>query len=96
MKSPGAGGGYVWVALCSTATIDLNWTIYGASTDVSKAYRVLDVYGKCLMAAGSLGSAYQFSGWSYVITAACDGSDPQKWNAPRNLKVSPLSGIQEK
>jgi Tfp pilus assembly protein PilX len=96
MKSPGATGGYVWVALCSTATVDLNWTIYGASTDVSKAYRVMDVYGNCLMAAGALGSAYKYSGWSYVITAKCDGSDAQKWNAPRNLKVSPLSGIQEK
>jgi hypothetical protein len=96
MRSPGAAGGFVWVALCSTATPDLQWTVYGASTDQSKAYRVMDVYGNCLMAAGSLGAAYQYSGWSYVITAQCDGSDPQRWNAPRNLKVAPLSGIQEK
>jgi hypothetical protein len=96
MRSPGPTGGYVWVALCSTATTDLQWTVYGASADSSKAYRVTDVYGNCLMAAGTLGATYQYSGWSYVITAKCDGQDYQKWNAPRSLGVAPLTGIQEK
>jgi hypothetical protein len=94
MESPGAAGGYVWVLACSPADPAQVWTIYGASSDSAKAYRVLDMYGNCLMAGASLG--YTFSGWSYVITTPCDGKDQQKWNAPRSFKVNALSGIQEK
>jgi hypothetical protein len=96
MKSPGANGGYVWVALCSTGGPNLQWTVNQYASLFSLAYQVSDVYGNCLEAAGSLGAAYQYSGYSEVITATCNGSDIQKWNAPQNAKLSPLTGVQER
>jgi hypothetical protein len=96
MKSPGATGGYVWVALCSGGGANLQWTVYDAAPLSSEAYRIVDGYGKCLEAAGARGTAYQYSGYSEVITATCDGSGVQKWNAPRGLNLSPLTGVQER
>jgi hypothetical protein len=96
MKSPGATGGYVWVALCSGGGANLQWTVYDAAPLSSEAYRIVDASGKCLEAAGSLGTAYQYSGYSEVITATCDGSGIQKWNKPRGLGLSPLTGVQER
>jgi hypothetical protein len=95
MKSPGPSGGYVWVALCSGGGMNLQWTVYDAAPQSSEAYQIVDAYGKCLEAAGSLGTAYQYSGYSEVITSTCDGSDIQKWNKPRGLPLRPLTGIHE-
>ena len=95
MKSPGVNGGYVWVALCSGGGLDLQWTVYEAAPLAVEAYRVVDRYGHCLEAAGARGTAYQYEGWSEVIATTCDGSGIQKWNAPRGLNLSPLTGIQE-
>jgi hypothetical protein len=83
------------VALCSTGGPTLQWTVNQYSPVFSVAYQVIDFYGNCLEAAGSLGTAYQYKGYSEVITAPCDGSGLQKWNAPRSAKLSPLTGIQE-
>jgi hypothetical protein len=96
MKSPGVNGGFVWVALCSTGGLDLQWTVYEAAPLASEAYQVVDQYGHCLEAAGWRGSYYQYSGWSLVIATTCDGSGLQKWNAPRGLNLSPLTGVQER
>jgi hypothetical protein len=96
IKSPGAGGGFVWVALCSTGGLDLQWTASEAAPLASEAYRVVDRYGHCLEAAGWRGAYYQYLGWSLVIATTCDGSGQQKWNAPRGLNLSPLSGLQER
>jgi hypothetical protein len=96
MKSPGVNGGFVWVALCSSGGLDLQWTVYDAAPLASQAYQVVDQYGHCLEAAGWRGSYYQYNGWSLVIATTCDGSGLQKWNAPRGLNLSPLTGVQER
>jgi hypothetical protein len=96
MKSPGSNGGYVWVALCSSGGANLQWTVYDAAPLASEAYQIMDSYGNCLEAAGTLGAAYLYSGYSEVITTACDGSGIQKWNKPRGLGLSPLTGVQER
>jgi hypothetical protein len=97
VKSPGAAGGYVWVALCDAAAGNQMWTVYGATMSTSNSYQVADSNNKCLEAAGSRGSAYIFSGTiSYVITAPCDGRDSQKWNSPTEQLAGPLKAIQEK
>jgi hypothetical protein len=96
MQSPGLTGGYVWVALCSAGGVDLQWTVYDAAPLSSEAYQIVDAYGNCLEAAGARGAAYQYSGYSEVITAACDGSGVQKWNKPRGMGLSPLTGVQER
>jgi hypothetical protein len=96
MRSPGPGGGYVWVALCSTGGASVQWTVTEYSSLFSDAYQVIDAHGKCLEAAGSLGTAYLYLTFSEVITATCDGSDIQKWNAPRSVALNPLTGIQER
>ena len=96
LDSPGAAGGYVWVAPCSDNTPALQWTVYGAAPLATEAYQVVDMYGNCLQAAGSLGGAYQYKGWSEVIATACTGSGIQKWNKPNSLGLGPLTGIQER
>jgi len=57
---------------------------------------VVDSFGHCLQAAGSLGAGYLYSSWSEVIATTCDGKDDQKWNAPRGLGLRSLKGIQER
>ena len=97
IKTPGVSGGFVWVTLCTgSTTANLQWTVYDAAPLASEAYQVVDRYGHCLEAAGWRGSAYQYLGWSLVIATTCDGSGLQKWNAPRGLNLSPLTGIQER
>jgi hypothetical protein len=96
LNSPGSAGGYVWVADCSVGGSALQWTIYDAAPLASQAYQVTDFYGNCLEAAGTLGTSYQYSTWSEVITAPCNGSDIQKWNRPASAKLGPLTGMQEK
>jgi hypothetical protein len=96
LNSPGAAGGYVWVEPCSTGTPALEWTVYGPAPLATEAYQVVDMYGNCLQAAGSLGSAHQYKGWSLVIATACNGSGVQKWNKPNSLGLGPLTGIQER
>jgi hypothetical protein len=97
VKTPGAAGGYVWVALCDAAAGNQVWTVYGATMSTSNSYQVADSNNNCLEAAGSRGSAYIFSGTiSYVITAPCDGRDSQKWNSPTEQLAGPLKAIQEK
>ena len=95
LKSPGASGGFVWVAACSTGGSALQWTIYDAAPLAADAYQITDQYGHCLEAAGSLGTAYQFSGWSEVIATTCDGSAIQKWNVPASFGAGPLKGMHE-
>lgn len=96
LNSPGAAGGYVWVVPCSTGTPAVQWTVYGAAPLATEAYQVVDIYGHCLQAAGSLGAANQYNGWSLVIATTCDGSGVQKWNKPNSAGLGPLSGIQER
>jgi hypothetical protein len=93
LKSPGAGGGVVWVAKCSTLTGDLVWTSWGAALTYKDSYRIVDMYGNCLMPGKSAG--YTFGGWSKVITAPCDGSEVQKWNRPAYADANPLKGLRE-
>ena len=57
---------------------------------------MVDSFGHCLQAAGSLGADYLYSSWSEVIATTCDGKDDQKWNAPRGLGLRSLKGIQER
>ncbi len=96
LSSPGAGGGRVWVTPCSDGTPALQWTVYGAAPLATEAYRIVDVYGHCLEAAGALGPAYRYRGWSEVIATTCTGADTQKWNKPNSLGAGPLTGIQER
>jgi len=96
LKSPGATGGYVWVASCTIGGSALQWTVYGGAPLAADAYQITDQYGHCLEAAGSLGSAYLFLGWSEVITVTCDGSAIQKWNVPASFGAGPLKGMHEK
>jgi hypothetical protein len=97
LNSPGASGGYVWVTACTVGGSALQWTIYGATPLLSTAYQITDSNGNCLEAAGSLGSAYLYSGtWSEVIATKCDGSAIQKWNVPAGFNAGPLKGMQEK
>ena len=96
LTSPGPAGGYVWVAPCSGNTEALQWTVYGAAPLATEAYQVVDMYGHCLQAAGALGTAYQYKGWSEVIATTCNGSGVQKWNKPNSARLGPLSGIQER
>lgn len=96
LNSPGAGGGYVWVAACTLGGSALQWTVYDATPLASTAYQITDKFGHCLQAAGSLGAAYQYSTWSEVITTNCDGSAIQKWNVPASFGAGPLKGMQEK
>jgi hypothetical protein len=96
LNSPGPSGGYVWVGLCSANTPAMQWTVYEAAPLANEAYQVVDNWGHCLEAAGSLGPAYQYKTWSEVIVTTCDGSGIQKWNAPRSLGLGPLTGIQER
>ena len=96
MTSPGAAGGWVWVSLCSAGEPTQQWTVYGATELIKDAYRVVDVYGNCLEAAAWRGPSHQYKTWSYIITAPCDGSADQKWNAPTDPDLAPLKSIQEK
>jgi hypothetical protein len=96
LNSPGASGGYVWVADCATGGAALQWTVYDAAPLAAEAYRITDQYGHCLEAAGSLGAAYRYSTWSEVIATTCDGSGIQKWNVPASFGAGPLKGMQEK
>ena len=96
LNSPGPTGGYVWVADCATGGSGLQWTIYGANPLLSLGYQVVDQYGNCLEAAGSLGAAYKYSTWSEVIATTCDGTPIQKWNVPATHVAGPIQGLQEK
>jgi hypothetical protein len=96
LNSPGAAGGYVWVADCATGGASLQWTVYAAAPLASEAYQITDQYGHCLEAAGSLGAAYLYLTWSEVIATTCDGSGIQKWNVPASFSAGPLKGMQEK
>jgi hypothetical protein len=93
LKSPGPTGGVVWVGKCSGLTADLVWTVWGAALTYKDSYRIVDVYGNCLMPGKTLG--YTYSGWSKVITAPCDGSEVQKWNRPAYADANPLKGLRE-
>jgi hypothetical protein len=98
MRSPGGGGGFVWVSQCSTTdtSTPLHWTVWFDAPTMAQSYQITDGFGNCLEAAGSLGPAYlSHAQWSTVITTRCDGSDIQKWNAPASFKAGPLSGVQE-
>jgi hypothetical protein len=105
VQSPGASGGFVWVAVCNNTDASLTWTVYGATGSNATAYQVVDQNGLCLTSAVGRGSSYVFSSSgtltiSYVIAAPCS-NDPavnqyQKWNAPNTLQAGPLQGIQEK
>ncbi len=105
MQSPGANGGFVWVATCNTTDTTLQWTVNGATGSNATAYQVTDRWGLCLTSAVGRGSNYLFSSSgtltiAYVITAPCS-TDPvtssyQKWNAPKTWDAGPLKNIQEK
>lgn len=105
VQSPGAAGGFVWVAPCDATDISLQWTVYGATGLTATAYQVVDRNGLCLTSAVGRGSDYYYSSSgtltiSFVITQPCS-SDPavnqyQQWNAPLTQPAGPLQGIQEK
>ena len=96
MKSLGVVNSFVWVAKCSDGGSSLQWTIYEDAPTFKDSYQIVDSNGLCLMPAGSLGTAYQFSGWSKVIVATCTGTELQKWNMPSYVGPNPLKSMKEK
>lgn len=88
MRSPNTNGGYVTfgttcASIGSTAAAKqpFTWTVNrGETGSDATGYTIVDYYGRCL-AAGPFNPS-NAPNYSSAVTATCDGSDGQKWNAP--------------
>lgn len=101
MKSPGTNKGYVnFDAACNSAAKQFQWTVNRFTGNNATAYTIVDGYGRCL-AAGPDNPIYVAASSNYknlysVVTADCDGSASQKWNAPPLESDVPISNIRER
>jgi hypothetical protein len=90
VTAPTTAGGYVTMTGCSSSSRQ-QWTVIGATGDYSTAYTITDYQGRCLavgppnMSDANDAPGYTLRQWSTIVSATCDGSTGQKWNAPPNL-----------
>jgi hypothetical protein len=106
LQSPGVvgTGNYVTVNPCSATGVtplNMQWTVYGATTDYTSSYRIIDAYGNCLQPTDPSAIPTDFfpsgNNISKIAVAVCSGSTLQKWNAPPNVQQPlPLKDIGEK
>jgi hypothetical protein len=101
LLSPGTAGGYVRVVTpCPASPTGLyDWTVYtlqdGSGNDLpyKEKYQIVDSTGLCL-APGPNGDLY-LGQYLKVVTAQCDGSTAQKWNANPSLDAARLTNSHE-
>jgi hypothetical protein len=98
LQSPNTNGGYVlFGTLCSSipagSSAAYTWTLNRANADAKTSYTIVDSYGRCL--AGGTPNGSNASAYSSVVTATCDGSGSQKWNAPANLGSASVGDTAE-
>jgi hypothetical protein len=97
LKSPGAGGGEVWLKDCTVGGTILDWTLYLRAPLDEDAYQIEDANGNCLQSIGPTATAAQrLDAWSEVFALPCDGSELQKWNVPGTFSAGPLKSFGEK
>ncbi|GAA0707912.1 RICIN domain-containing protein [Dactylosporangium roseum] len=101
---PDAASKFVTVAACPTGTDDATrWAVSYQEQSYGTSYVIKDHNGRCLSPTNlddkTLPANDVFKGTTTVsklITAPCDGSKLQKWNAPANIEdPSPLKNIGE-
>lgn len=94
MKSPNSAGGYVqFFTDCTTASTAYQWTINRDTGSSTTNYTIVDGYGRCL-SVGTPNPSYGYP-WSSIVTATCDGTPGQKWNAPPGLQDAPVNNTRE-
>lgn len=85
VTAPTSTGGYVQMRTCGAGQQDQQWTVNRELPgDYTSSYTVVDHLGRC-MAVGPRNTSAPDSGirqWSSIVSAACNGSGQQKWNAP--------------
>lgn len=112
LTSSGAAGQYVSVTACSATNQLQSWSDNGASAlnqataaqwPYAIRYTITDHSGLCLSLSPTSGAGtdwYVPAGttrqYSKIITATCDGSAPQKWNANPDPKSSMLKNTTER
>ncbi len=97
MRSANVAGAYVTFTACTpaTTTANLKWTVNRDTGAANTNYTIVDNYGRCL-AVGPQNLAYPASyRYSSIVTATCDGSMGQKWNAPPGLQDAPIDNTRE-
>ncbi|MFC3687371.1 RICIN domain-containing protein [Aquipuribacter hungaricus] len=83
VRAPSTNFGYVTLRVCSTGSIPANeiWQVNRKiEGNYADSYTVVDRFGRC-MAVGPPNAAV-YTAWSSIVSATCDGSGRQKWNAP--------------
>ncbi len=98
MRSPDTIGGYVtYGGLCTDITgatdAAYTWTVNRDTGNSTTSFTIVDSYGRCLSAGPTNPS--NTPAYSSVITATCDGSTAQKWNAPPNLGSASVGDTAE-
>jgi hypothetical protein len=104
LVSPQTEGGYVTVsspcpAGVGSAASTYRWTMYttkaadGSDLPYRQRYTIVDGAGRCL----ALGSNSDLWNGQYTkaVTATCDGSTGQKWNASASLDASTMANTHE-
>jgi hypothetical protein len=82
VTAPNTTGGYVTLTPCVVGQASQRWNETGNTGDYASSYTVVDYRGRCL----GLGAPNaELPAWSTVVSAVCDGTLGQKWNAPPNL-----------
>ncbi len=98
MRSPNTNGGYVlFSTLCSAITAGTSpaftWTVNRDTSNAQTSYTIVDSYNRCLSAGAN--HPTNTPSYSSVITATCDGSSAQKWNAPPSTGDAAVGDLAE-
>jgi Tfp pilus assembly protein PilX len=102
MKSPNLAGGYVVFdpePTCTSTNAAYRWVVNRETGSPSSNYTIIDAFGRCL-AVGNANPAYTATNgylmsYSSIVTATCDGSAGQKWNAPPGVQDAPVDNTIE-
>lgn len=98
MRSPNSNNGYVnFDSACTSTLPQFQWTVNRNTGNNATAYTIVDGFGRCL-AAGDGNPAYPAGYQQYfsVVTATCDGTTGQKWNAPPIVSDVPVTNVRER
>jgi len=92
LTSSGTEEGVVTTKPCAPGGEAQKWTVTGQTASYATSYTIVDSQGRC-MAAGAAPTI----GWTYsaIVTATCDGSTVQKWNAPADFATAGTEGFRE-